>query len=164
MYRRQIEKVADIKKTYQWLEKAGLKDGTEALLMEEQTLNTRAIEAGVYHTRQDPRCRLCGVAPETAPHITAGCKMLAGKADIEWHNQVAVIVYRNICTECGLEVPGSRWETPPKVVENKQAKILWDFQVQTDKKTVVVIDVAIPSDTVTTSGRKNTRSWKNTKG
>ncbi|TWW76591.1 hypothetical protein D4764_13G0012530 [Takifugu flavidus] len=88
--------------------------------------------------------------------------MLAGKAYMERHNQVAGIVYRNICTEYGLEVPGSRWETPPKVLENKQAKILWDFQIQTDKmvvanqpdtlvvgkhrKTVGVIDVAIPSD------------------
>ncbi|TWW69232.1 hypothetical protein D4764_18G0000380 [Takifugu flavidus] len=80
--------------------------------------------------------------------------MLAGKAYMERHNQVAGIVYRNICTEYGLEVPGSRWETPPKVVENKQAKILWDFQIQTVKmvvvdkhrKTVVVIDVAIPND------------------
>ncbi|TWW67366.1 hypothetical protein D4764_02G0004070 [Takifugu flavidus] len=88
--------------------------------------------------------------------------MLAGKAYMERHNQVAGIVYRKFCTKYGLEVPGSRWETPPKVVENKQAKILWDFQIQTDKmmvtnqpdivmvdkhqKTVVVIDVAIPSD------------------
>ncbi|TWW61030.1 hypothetical protein D4764_05G0011200 [Takifugu flavidus] len=101
---------------------------------QEQALNTRTIEARVYYTRQDPR---------------------------------------NICTEYGLEVPGSMWETPPKVLENKQAKILWDFQIKTDKmvvtkqllerikfvirsptvvviekhqKTVVVIDVAIPSD------------------
>ncbi|TWW53461.1 uncharacterized protein LOC130519722 [Takifugu flavidus] len=126
---------------------------------QEQALSTRAIEARVYQTRQDPRC---GDAPETVQHITAGCKMLAGKAYMERHNQVAGIVYRNICTEYGLEVPGTRWETPPKVVENEQAKILWDFQIQTDKmvvanqpdivvvdkhqKTVVVIDVAIPND------------------
>ncbi|TWW59398.1 hypothetical protein D4764_06G0009280 [Takifugu flavidus] len=129
---------------------------------QKQALSTRAIEARVYHTRQDPRCGLCGDAPEIVQHITAGCRMLAGKAYMERHNQVAGIVYRNICTEYGLEVPGSRWETPLKVLENKQAKILWDFQIQTDKmvvanqpdivvvdkhqKTVVVIDVAIPSD------------------
>ncbi|TWW62748.1 hypothetical protein D4764_04G0013950 [Takifugu flavidus] len=163
MYHQQIEEVADIEKTYQWLTKAGLKDSTEALIMaaQEQALSTRAIEARVYHTRPDPRCRLCGDVPDVQ-HITAGCKMLAGKAYMERHNQVAGIVYRNICTKYGWEVPGSRWETPPKVVENKQAKILWDFQIQTDKmvvanqpdrvvvdkhrKTVVVIDVAIPSD------------------
>ncbi|TWW57300.1 hypothetical protein D4764_07G0000190, partial [Takifugu flavidus] len=42
----------------------------------------------------------------------------------------------SLFTEYGLEVPGSRWETPPKVVENKQAKILWDFQIQTNKMVV----------------------------
>ncbi|TWW53997.1 hypothetical protein D4764_0291640, partial [Takifugu flavidus] len=75
---------------------------------QEQALNTRAIEARVYHTTQDPRCRLCGEAPETVQDITGWCKMLAGKAYMERHKQVAGIMYRNICTEYGLEVPGSR--------------------------------------------------------
>ncbi|XP_054913489.1 uncharacterized protein LOC129377515 [Poeciliopsis prolifica] len=164
MYHQQITQVADISKSYQWLEKAGLKDSTEALILaaQEQALNTRAIEAQIYHTRQDPRCRLCKEAPETVQHITAGCKILAGKAYMERHNQVAGIVYRNICAEYGLETPRSKWETPPKVVENARAKILWDFQIQTDKmvmanqpdivvvdkhqRKAVVVDVAIPSD------------------
>ncbi|XP_051929435.1 uncharacterized protein LOC127605701 [Hippocampus zosterae] len=98
MYHRTITEVADLKKSYQWLERAGLKDSTEALILaaQEQALSTRAIEAQIYHTRQDPRCRLCKKAPETIQHITAGCKMLAGKAYMERHNQVAGIVYRNI--------------------------------------------------------------------
>ncbi|KAM9816571.1 carbohydrate sulfotransferase 6 isoform X4 [Syngnathus typhle] len=164
MYHRQISEVAYVKKSYQWLEKARLKDSTEALIMaaQEQALNTRAIEAKIYHTRQDPRCRLCKEAPETVQHITAGCKMLAGKANMERHNQVAGIVYRNICAEYGLEAPSSKWEAPPKVAENGRAKILWDFQIQTDKmvmanqpdivvvdkqqKKAVVVDIAIPSD------------------
>ena len=88
--------------------------------------------------------------------------MLAGKAYMERHNQVAGIVYRNICTEYGLETPRSKWETPPKVVENDRAKVLWDFQIQTDRmvmanqpdivvvdkeqRKAVVVDIAIPSD------------------
>lgn len=52
--------------------------------------------------------------------------------------------------------------TPPRVIENDQAKILWDFQLQMDKlvmsnqldivvvdtqrKTAIETDVAIPSD------------------
>lgn len=52
--------------------------------------------------------------------------------------------------------------TPPRVIENNQAKILWDFQLQMDKlvmsnqldivvvdtqrKTAIETDVAIPSD------------------
>ena len=164
MYHRQVEEVADIKKTYQWLENAGLTDSTEALIMaaQEQALTTRAIEARVYQSRSDPRCRLCKDAPETVQHIVAGCKMLAGSAYMERHNQVAGIVYRNICTQYGLEVPKSQWAIPQKVVENNRAKVLWDFSIQTDKqllanqpdivvvdkerKRAVVIDVAIPAD------------------
>ena len=53
MYHRQIEEVADMEKTYQWLEKAGLKDSTEALLLveEDRALRTGPVEAVVYHTR-----------------------------------------------------------------------------------------------------------------
>ncbi len=91
-----------------------LKDITEALIIaaQEQALNTRSIEA--YHTRQDPWCRLCKDTLETAQHITAGCKVLAGKAYIERHNQVAGIVYRNICAEYGLEVQKVKMEDTPK--------------------------------------------------
>ncbi|KAF7652694.1 hypothetical protein LDENG_00093610, partial [Lucifuga dentata] len=135
--------MAGIMKSYQWLEKwlkkwlcADLKDSTEALIMaaQEQVLSTRSIEAGVHHSRQDPWCRLCKDAPETVQHIVAGCKMLAGTAYTERHNQVTGTVYRNICAEYGLEVPKSKWETPPKVVENGRAKVLWDFKFQTDKQ------------------------------
>ncbi|XP_055362142.1 uncharacterized protein LOC129603668 [Betta splendens] len=68
----------------------------------------------------------------------------------------------NRSAEYRLETPKSKWETPPKVVENERAKILWDFQIQTDRMVmanqpdivvvdkeqskVVVVDVAIPSD------------------
>ena len=92
--------------------------------------HTRSVEVRVYHTRQDPKCRLCRGAHETEQHITAACKMLAGKAYLERHNQGGGIVYRSICTEYGLEVPGSKWTTPPKVIENNQAKILCDIQIR----------------------------------
>ncbi|CAL9694852.1 unnamed protein product [Knipowitschia caucasica] len=162
MYHRSITEVADLKKSYQWLEKAGLQDSTEALIMaaQEQALSTRAIEAQIYHTRQDPRCRLCKEAPETIQHITAGCKMLAGRAYMERHNQVAGIVYRNICAEYGLETPRSKWETPPKVVENERAKILWDFQIQTDRMVmanqpdIVVVDKGQRTAVVVDKGQR----------
>ena len=70
-------------------------------------------------------------------------------------------MYGNICTEYGLEVPSSKWKTPPKVVEIDQAKNLWGFLIPTDKlvvanqpdivlidkqqKKAVVIDIAILS-------------------
>ena len=45
------------------------------------------------------------------------------------HNRMAGIVYRNICSEYGLDLPKSRWETLQKAVENNRAKLLWDFQI-----------------------------------
>ena len=83
MYLCQIEGMTDIGRTYQWLAKAGMKDSTEALIMaaQEQALNTRFIESGVHHTRQDPRWRRCKDAPEKVQHITTGWKVLVHDAD-----------------------------------------------------------------------------------
>ena len=61
-------------------------------------------------------------------------------------NQVAGIVYKNICSEYGLDPPKSRWETLQRVVENNRAKLLWDFPNQTDRKVlanqqdIIVVD------------------------
>ena len=163
-YHQQISKVADLSKTYQWLEKADLKDNTEALILaaQEQALKTRAIEAKIYKTRQDPKCRLCNEQDETIQHIISGCKQLAGTAYTERHNQVANMIYREICEFYNLETPKNWWEIPNKATENSKAKLLWDFYIQTDKqvlanqpdiviidkdkKQATIIDIAIPND------------------
>jgi len=92
MYHRQIEEVADIEKSHQWPEKAGLRDSTEALIMaaQEQALSIRARMAGVYNTRQDFRCRMCKEASETLQRIIVGCTTHARTAYMERHNQVYV--------------------------------------------------------------------------
>ena len=83
--------------------------------------------------------------------------MQVGTANTERHNQVAGIVYRNICTEYGPDPPKSRWETPQKVVENNREKgkspvgfpdahrqeRYWPTN---QKEEAVVIDIAVPSD------------------
>ena len=163
-YHRQIEKVADIGMTYRWLTTSSLNTNTEALIMaaQEQALNTRSIQAGIDHTIQDGRCRLCKQATESVQHIVSGCSQLASKAYTERHNQVANIVHRAICNRYGLLQPTDWWEIPEKVVENDQAKVLWDFYLHTDKqvianrpdivvvdkinRTTTIIDIAVPSD------------------
>lgn len=71
-YCRQFDEVAVIKKSYHWLEKSGLKDSTEALIMaaQEHALSGRAIDRDLQ----------------------------ASKAYKERHNQVACMAHRNICT------------------------------------------------------------------
>ena len=67
--------------------------------------------------------------------------MQAGTSYIEHHNQVAGVVYRNICADYGLEVPKTKWDTPSKIMKNYRAKILWDFQIQTDEQVMVLVVV-----------------------
>ena len=171
-YHRQIMEVGDIEKSYQWLERCDLTANTEALIMaaQEQALPTRQIQAKVYHTRTDPRCRLCKEHPETVQHIVSGCKQLVGTAYTERHNHVAGLVYRNLCAQYGIRQPEKWWEMPDKVNENDRAKILWDFYIRTDKhvlankpdivvidkaqKTASIIDIAVPNDSNIASKEK----------
>ena len=111
--------------------------GKTSWITEEQALRTRAIEVDVDHTRQDPSCRLCKEASETIQYIIVRCRMQVCMANKEYHKQVAGLVYMNICAVYGLEVPTSKWQIPPKVVENDRAKILLDLQIQTDKEVMV---------------------------
>lgn len=110
-------------------------DSTEALIRaaHDQALSTRLIEAGFYHTKQDSRCRLCNDGNERIRHITGGCNMLAGRASMERHNQVAGIVQQNVCAQYGLEVSKSKWDMPTKVIEYDQTKDFQDFQMQMNK-------------------------------
>lgn len=62
-----IEELADIRIAYQWLQKAGLKDSIEALIMTS------------HEQAPSKRCQLCKDAPETVKQMV-GCKMLAGTA------------------------------------------------------------------------------------
>ena len=79
-----------------------------------KALNTILIAARVYHTRQDPNCRLCKDTPDTMQHITAEGKKQTIKAYLECHNQA--MVYRNICVDYELVVPVSKWTKVPKVI------------------------------------------------
>ena len=55
------------------------------------------------------------------------CSKLAETEYSEKHNNVASIVYRDICAEHNLEHCKDWWVEPEKVVRNDHAKILWDF-------------------------------------
>lgn len=74
----------------------------------------------VYHTKHELRYRLCKETSKTIQHRVAGCKMQAGTTYTEQHNQVAVTVYKIICTVYGLDPPKPRWEVPQKVMENNK--------------------------------------------
>lgn len=61
IYHRQIEEVLTLKNAVNGWIIPGWKNSRELLIIgaKEQVLSTRLIEAGVDHTRQDPRCTVC---------------------------------------------------------------------------------------------------------
>ena len=100
-----MSKVADMARTYQWLNKCSIKANTKGsdMASQEQALNTRTLARETYHTVQDPKCRLRKQLAETVADITSGCSKLAGSEYAERHNNVTSIVYRTICAEYNLE-------------------------------------------------------------
>jgi len=75
------------------------------------------LTARLYHcysNSHNPRCRMCKDASETVQIIVAGCKMQAGTAYMESHNQVAGTMFRNICAEYGFGSPKIKLEDTSK--------------------------------------------------
>ena len=56
-----MSEVADMARTYQWLNKSDIRADTKALIMaaQEPAFNTRAVAHEINHNVQDPRSRLC---------------------------------------------------------------------------------------------------------
>ena len=49
-------------------------------------------------------------------------------------NNVAVTMYKNICQHCGIKTNKMPWKHHSEpVTENKEVKVLWDFEVRADK-------------------------------
>ena len=71
-----VSEVADMTRTYQWLNKNNIRGNTEALILaaREQVLNTTAMAHKIYHTVQDSNRRLCKQHAETVAHINGSIK------------------------------------------------------------------------------------------
>ncbi|KAJ8033778.1 Retinol dehydrogenase 8 [Holothuria leucospilota] len=112
----------------------------------------------------DSKCRMCTETDETMNHLVAGCQKLAATEYLERHNKVAAALHLEICRHYGIPTAEQHpWLHRPETVnETDRVKILWDFEVRTDKvitarrpdiivvdkqeKTAKIIDVAIPLD------------------
>ena len=88
---------------------------------------------------QDKRCRVCKERDETVEHLVAGCKVLAGQEYLSRHNRALMILAVIWAKEKGLideQVVWykERWERG-KVLENENAKLIWDFEFHLRKTT-----------------------------
>ena len=156
----------DSRRSWKWLQ-CDIKGETEGLITaaQDQCLSTNNYRRNILHDNINSKCRLCNQAEETINHIVSECPNLAKKKYMERHNNVARVVHWEICKQFGIPTSQQWYRHRPedqKVTENTKAKILWDFNIQTDnvithrrpdivvinkqKKETIIIDVAVPAD------------------
>ena len=151
--------------TWQWLERGELKKETEGMIMaaQDQALRTRYIQNKIDGVNVSPKCRKCNIKDETINHIASECSALAQNQYKKRHDTVAKALHWSMCKKYNLPSNNKWYEhLPEKVVENEEAKLLWDYSIQTDrviqarrpdltlvdknKKSVSLIDVSVPWD------------------
>ena len=157
--------IVDHDATYAWLRNSNLKRETEALIMaaQEQSLRTNSIRAKIDRTIDSDKCRMCKQLQETSEHLVSGCSKLAQKEYKRRHDKIATLIHWNILKEKGFPTE-QQWynHQPNTVTESATTKILWDFNIQTDKviearrpdilvpdkinKAATIIDIAVPTD------------------
>ena len=124
-------------RTSQWLSTANLKPVTEALITaaQDQALNTNWHAHNIIKNKSVEKCRACNEHPETVAHIVSGCPRIAQTLYLKRHNAVAATVHWGLCEATGFERAEHWWQHQPETaLENESFKLLYDFNVLTDKK------------------------------
>ena len=93
----------------------------------------------------------------------SGCSILAPTEYLHQHDRIGQYIHWCLCKNFCLPHERNWWEhKPPKVIENKNATTVWDFDIHTDRtiqanrpdivvknhndKTCFLIDMSVPSD------------------
>lgn len=150
---------------WRWLKTGYMKNETESLLMaaQDQALATRNYKVTILKEQGSKKCRMCNERDETIMHILSECPKLAQTEYKKRHDKVATMVHWELCKQHGLHHSQKWYEhRADAVMENDNVKILWDFNVRTDRviearrpdivlidklnKETLIIDVAVPGD------------------
>ena len=127
------------KKSWNWLRGGHLRKETEALICaaQEQALATNSIKAHIYKQEIEDKCRLCGQSNETVMHIVGGCATLAGKEYMARHDRVGSHIHWLMLKKYNITCAEKWYNHVPQSVtvsEDGKVVILWDNQIQTDRK------------------------------
>ncbi|XP_068726388.1 uncharacterized protein [Montipora capricornis] len=103
----------------------------------EQLLSTKVF----YHRKVgtsgsgEEKCRMCGKATESVPHILAGCGALAQTLYLARHNNALKILFFQVIRALDLvtsEVPWFSKIQPKPMYENERAIAYWDIPLYAD--------------------------------
>ena len=113
--------------------------------------------------QQNSKGRLCGDRDETINHTISECSKLAQKEYKTRHGWVGKVILWEMCKKLKLDHT-NKWNmhNPAPVLENNTHKLLWDFDIYTDKRisarrpdliiinkkkrTCKFVDFAVPAD------------------
>ena len=165
-YVRNLQGVADIGETWNWLHQQDIKKETEGLILaaQDQALRLNYVKWKIDKTAASPICRLCHLKNETADHILSCCSKLSQSEYKSRHDNVAAAVHWCMCRKYLIPCTDIWYEhRADKVAENDDIKLLWDFHIQTDHEiparrpdilivkkkeaSATIIDISVPGDT-----------------
>lgn len=151
--------------SYTWLKTGWLKKETEGFLLaaQDQALPTRNYKVNIMKEQSSKMCRMCGSRVETVMHILSECEKLAQGEYKKRHDHVASIIHWELCATHGFDRCKNWYDHKAEsVLENDNVKILWDFNIHTDRviearrpdivvvdkrnSETMIIDVAVPGD------------------
>ena len=104
----------------------------------EQMVETRGwkVARGLI---EDSRCRLCCEFSETVEHLVAGCKTIANHENLLQHNRALMVMAIAWAKEYRLVRKETKWYkenwVKGQVLENSNAKLVWDFEFNLRKTT-----------------------------
>ena len=124
------------------------------LAAQDQALPTRHRKIRIDKQSGDPKCRLCGEREETVMHVLSECKKITQTEYKKRHDKVATWTHWRLCQIYSLPHADSWYKhLAEKVIDTPQVKILWDFNIQTDR----VLEARRPDIVVT--DKENQETW-----
>ena len=123
-------------KTWRWPRKGNFKRETESPLIaaQDNAVRTNHIKARIDKTQQNSKCKLCGDRDETINHIISEYSKLAQKEYKTRHDWVGKVIHLEMCKKFKFDYT-NKWymHNPASVLENDTHKLLWDFDIHTDR-------------------------------
>ena len=151
--------------SWDWLRCGWLKKETEGMILaaQDQALPTRNYKVAVMKEQGSKKCRMCGERDETVMHILSECEKLAQGEYKKRHDRVASIIHWELCGIHGFQKSKNWFDHQAEpVLESDDVKILWDFNIHTDRviearrpdivvvdkvnSETMIIDIAVPGD------------------
>jgi hypothetical protein len=109
---------------------------TEGLLMaaQDQALPTTNYKVAIMKEEGSKSCRMCGERDETVMHLISECEKLAPGEYKKRHDRVASIIHWDLCALHGFQRSKTWYDHKPEaVLENENIKIVWEFNIHTDR-------------------------------